>query len=168
MWLTLPVLDSYEALPVKVLEVFTLLQAVDERCGILKIDDDLVTLETAPLKLRQVAQAFAIGDYMGSVVFSPFHDRIFHMGKCQQPTPPVYGKPVKTPWARGALYYLSAHALNRLTTHYLRFPGCLEGEIYEDKAVADVLHDNGIVLTGCALEPLLGLDSARQEAPPLV
>ena len=159
--LTLPVADSYEALPVKLLETCVLFHAADEKAGFIKIDDDL-TLKPAALDPANAAALFSSADYIGTPVQGPFHNRVWHVGKCAQPIPPVYGKPIKCSWARGALYYLSHHALEKLSHYYMRFPGCLDGEIYEDKAVGDILYDNDVLLAPYVLEPFLGLDSSVQ------
>ena|GEM_PF-6234342 len=162
-FLSVPTADVYEALPIKVFETFLLFQALGARCGVIKFDDDLTLPPDFVPDLRKTTALFSSADYMGVPVQNPFHDRIWHFGKCAEPTPAVYSKPIKSVWARGPLYFLSAHALEKLSQHYLRFPGCLEGEIYEDKIVGDVLYENGIMLTKCILENVLGLDSKVQD-----
>ena len=115
------------------------------------------------MDMRQIAGFFASAAYIGNSIYETGHDRLWHFGKCSQPVPVVYGKPLKAPWARGALYYLSAQALERLSSHYLRFPGCLAGELYEDKAVGNVLYDQGVLFSAHRLENLLGLGSESPE-----
>jgi len=161
--LTLPVGDSYEALPVKIFEAYTFFQAIDRQGSIIKIDDDLKPVTGFTPDRSNLVALFSHADYMGIPVQNIFHDRLWHDGKCGKAVPPVYAKPIKSSWARGALYVLSHTALEKLALYYMRFPGCLDGERYEDKAVGDVLHENSIHLTGYHLEPLLGLDSREQE-----
>jgi hypothetical protein len=162
-FLSVSVADIYEALPTKVFETFVLFQALGVRSGVIKFDDDLTLPPDFVPDLRKTTAMFSSADYMGVPVQNPFHDRIWHFGKCAEPTPAVYSKPIKSVWARGPLYFLSAYALEKMSQHYLRFPGCLEGEIYEDKAVGDVLYDNAVLLTKCVLEQTLGLDSKVQD-----
>lgn len=164
--LTLPVSDSYEGLPVKVFEANVFFNAIGGGVGVIKIDDDLVPVPDFTLDLQTVLTSFAAADYQGRPVSTLYHDRLWHFGKCQGPVPSVYGKPVKAAWARGALYYLSPAALEKLVQDYLRFPGVLDGELYEDKAVGNVLFDNGIKLSPRELEDVLGLNSGLQDRAP--
>jgi len=161
--LRLPVGDVYEALPAKVFESWTLLEALGARHGVLKIDDDTRVLPGIAADVDETRAVFAEGDYIGVTVASPFHDRCWHHGKCTAPVPAIYGKPFVAPWIRGALYYLSGSALARLTAHYLCFPGCLDGEYYEDKATGDLLHMLGVPAVGYAIESVLGLDTDAPE-----
>jgi hypothetical protein len=160
--LRLPVSDVYEALPFKVFETLVFLDAIGSCHGVIKIDDDTHVERHAPLDFEDVRSAFATVDYMGLALSSPHHDRTWHQGKCATAVTPVYGKPFVAPWARGALYFLSKRAIGKLTDHYLRFPGCLAGELYEDKAVGDVLHALGIGVVDMPLERLLHV---RTDAP---
>jgi hypothetical protein len=154
--LSLPVHDAYEGLPLKILEFYTLLASLGD-CGVLKVDDDTCIASGVPLEENRVRSLLSAGDYLGKPVANILHDRIWHHGKCTLPVPFIYGKPVKAPWARGPLYYLSAYALRTLARHHLRFPGAIEGEIYEDKVVGDILYENHIPLVSAALELPLGL-----------
>jgi hypothetical protein len=160
--LQIPVSDVYEALPFKVFETYLLMGAIGARSGLLKIDDDTHVERHAPLDLENVRSAFATVDYMGLALASPHHDRAWHQGKCSTAVAPFYGKPFVAPWARGAVYFLSKRAISKLTDHYLRFPGCLAGELYEDKAVGDVLHALGIDVVDVPLERVLQI---RTDAP---
>jgi hypothetical protein len=153
--LSLPVHDAYEGLPLKMMEIYTLLASLGD-CSVLKLDDDTGIASGVVLDENGVRSLFSTGDYLGKPVQNILHDRLWHHGKCTRPVPLIYGKPVKAPWARGALYYLSAHALRTVARHYLRFPGSIEGEMYEDKAVGDILFDNNIQLVPTVLEPSLG------------
>lgn len=166
--LTLPVADTYEALPHKVFETFLLFDAMGAPHGVLKIDDDLRLTDETPLDLEQTRSAFANCEYMGLALASVFHDRAWHEGKCASPVASIYGKPFLAPWARGALYFLSASALSLLCAHYTRFPGCLAGELYEDKAVGDTLFQLGLRLTNRPLEPILQIstDAPERSAQP--
>lgn len=161
--LTLPVADSYEALPHKVFETFLFFEALGTPQGVLKIDDDLCLASDTPLDLERVQTAFAGVDYMGIALASVFHDRAWHYGKCAAPVAALYGKPFVAPWARGALYFLSQSALSLLCTHYVRFPGCLDGELYEDKAVGDTLFQLGLRLTNRPLEQVLNISTDAPE-----
>ena len=161
--LTLPCDDSYEALPTKIFDGFTFLHALCNSCGILKIDDDLELHSSLPLEADRLAGLFGAHDYLGLALKHVHHDRSWHFGKCASPVPPVYGKPFRNPWARGALYYVSARALGLLSEHYLRFPDCLAGELYEDKAVGDVLYQMGIAVEDRPLEPFLGICTIAPE-----
>ena len=157
--LHLPVGDDYECLPQKVFETYTLLSALGAAHGIIKIDDDLKLYDDVPLDIVRIRSIFPQADYMGLALSSTRHDRAWHFGKCVSPVAPIYGKPFLAPWARGALYFLSERAASALTAHYLRFPGCLGGELYEDKAVGDVLHALGIRLVPAPLEPVLRIST---------
>lgn len=161
--LTLPVADSYEALPRKVFETLLFFEALGAPHGVLKIDDDLRLTSDAPLDLERIQTAFAGADYMGIALASVFHDRAWHYGKCATPVNAVYGKPFVAPWARGALYFLSQNALSLLCAHYVRFPGCLDGELYEDKAVGDTLFHLGLRLTNRPLEQILNISTDAPE-----
>ncbi len=155
--------DSYEALPVKMAETHVFLRAAQSDLSFLKIDDDMKLTPITSLEIGQIRSLFSSADYMGCSVFGLDHNRLWHVGKCKTPVPAVYSKPIKTPWARGAIYSLSAHAAEKLTTYYMRFPSTLDGEMYEDKATADMLYDNGVLLTPCNIEHFLGIDSTSPE-----
>lgn len=161
--LQLPVSDVYEDLPAKVFETWTLFEALGARHGVLKIDDDTRVLPDMTADIDEARAVFAQADYMGITIASPFHDRCWHHGKCATPVSAFYGKPFVAPWARGALYFLSKGALTALTSHYLRFPGCLAGELYEDKATGDILHSLGVSAFDFAIEPVFGFDTDAPE-----
>ncbi len=161
--LRLPVSDVYEDLPAKVFETWTLFEALGTKHGVLKIDDDTRVLPDMAADIDEARAVFAQADYMGITIASPFHDRCWHHGKCATPVSPFYGKPFVAPWARGALYFLSKGALTALTSHYLRFPGCLAGELYEDKATGDILHGLGVSALDYAIEPVFGFDTDAPE-----
>lgn len=161
--LCLPVDDSYEGLPIKMFESFVLFSALGAHHGIVKLDDDLQFLPSSgAFDLASIRTELASAHYMGLALSSLHHDRVWHLGKCESAVPTAYGKPFRAPWARGALYALSGHAVTMLAHHYLRFPGCLAGELYEDKAVGDVLHEAGVPLRDRPLEQLFGVST---EAP---
>lgn len=160
--LRLPVSDVYEALPFKIFETLVFLDALGASYGVIKIDDDLDVVPHAELDIDAVRSAFAGVDYMGLALSSLHHDRAWHQGKCASAVASVYGKPFIAPWARGALYFLSKATIEKLASHYLCFPGCLAGELYEDKAVGDVLHALGVHVADRPLEDLLGV---RTDAP---
>jgi predicted O-linked N-acetylglucosamine transferase (SPINDLY family) len=140
--------DDYESLPLKVREAFL---HVFERygCAAFKIDDDLQITDEA--RLAECVQALLVGgsDYAGFEVGSPMHDRTWHWNKCRDAalnrTP--YGKRFHGRWANGPFYFLSAAALRTFALAVLRFPGEIEGELYEDKFVGDTLRAEGIRLT---------------------
>lgn len=161
--LRLPVSDVYEDLPAKIFESWTLFEALGARHGVLKIDDDTRVLPEMTADIGEAQAVFAQADYLGVAITSPLHDRCWHHGKCTTPVSPFYGKPFVAPWARGALYFLSKSALTALTSHYLRFPGCLGGELYEDKATGDILHSLGVSAFDFAIEPVFGFDTDAPE-----
>jgi hypothetical protein len=94
---------------------------------------------------------------MGVGIQSTYYDRAWHHGKCSAPIAPIYSKPYIAPFANGPLYFLSKHALGALTGFYLRFPGYLAGEFYEDKAVGDLLYRLGFALRNRSIESILGV-----------
>jgi hypothetical protein len=157
--LKLPVSDDYEGLPYKMLEVFTLFDALEPRCGVIKIDDDVTINKNSPLAFDEVRSAFKFADYMGNVMGYPHFDRTWHFGKCASSVSAIYGKAFVAPYANGPLYFLSKAALSKLTSHYLKYPGCLEGELYEDKAVGDILHSYGINAEHNPLQYTLQIDT---------
>ncbi|MCJ2140558.1 hypothetical protein [Methylobacterium sp. E-066] len=157
--LKLPVSDDYEGLPYKMLEVFTLFDALGARCGVIKIDDDVTINKDLPPNLDEVRSAFKFADYMGNVMGYPHFDRTWHFGKCNSSVSSIYGKAFVAPYANGPLYFLSKTALSKLTSHYLKYPGCLEGELYEDKAVGDILHSYGINAEHNPLQYTLQIDT---------
>lgn len=160
--LRLPVNDDYEGLPHKVLELYVLFEALGARHGVIKIDDD-VTIDTrSPLALDAVRAVFRSSTYAGTVMSYPHLDRTWHFGKCASPVAAFYGKPFVAPYAHGPLYFLSQPALQTLASHYLRYPGCLDGELYEDKAVGDILHSHGIGAEHRPLQPILRI---KTDAP---
>ena len=161
--LTLAIDDTYEGVPLKMMELFVTIAALQDGCGILKIDDDTRVAPNAMMEPSQIPLLFGMADYMGVAVQGPMHDRMWHAGKCTQPAPDAYGKPMRAAWARGALYALSGTALQRLAQYYMRFPGLLEGETYEDKAVGDFLHACDIPITPSPLEAALGLNTSEQD-----
>lgn len=157
--LRLPVSDVYEALPYKIFETWVLLEALGARHGVIKIDDDLQVVPQAARDIDAVRAAFSGVDYMGLTLSSLHYDRAWHQGKCASAVAPLYAKPFVAPWARGALYFLSKAAIEKLAAHYLRFPGCLAGELYEDKAVGDLLHVLGVNAIHNPLEAILGVST---------
>lgn len=161
--LHLPVDDNYEGLPEKVFEAYTFIDSIGARFGVLKIDDDVMIRDRVTLNLAEVRSAFRRADYMGVPISTPQHDRSYHLGKCAKYVSPVYGKPFLAPFAAGCLYFLSKKSLSNLAEHYLRFPGCISGEIYEDKAVADVLHNYNINVLKFFIEEVLQIDTDLNE-----
>jgi len=161
--LRLPVGDVYEALPHKMFETWVFLEALGASHGVIKIDDDLRIIAEETRDIDAIRAAFADVDYMGLILSSPFYDRAWHEGKCASVVAPLYDKPFVAPWARGALYFLSKTALAALAAHYLRFPGCLAGELFEDKAVGDVLHGLGFTAIHNPLEAILGVSTDAPE-----
>ena len=161
--LTLPVNDTYEGLPSKVLEIATFLNAFTTKSGFMKIDDDLTVESSATVDYQKVHDTLKAADYMGVTAHTSFQDRTWHTGKCQQNMPAIYTKPFRVNWPRGPLYFMSHRALQKLAEHYMRFPGSLDGEIYEDKAVAEILYDNQIIATPFTLEKLFGFATENPE-----
>ncbi|NYD92205.1 hypothetical protein HD841_004025 [Sphingomonas melonis] len=161
--LRLPVDDVYEALPLKMFETWTLFEALGAQHGVLKIDDDMKIIRHSSLRVEDVRATFADVDYMGMAIPCFIYDRAWHYGKCATSVPPLYGKPFVAPFARGALYFLSKSALRKLVKQYLRFPGCLAGELFEDKALGDVLHSLKVTLVDNPLEHILQINTDHEE-----
>lgn len=155
--LCIPVNDDYESLPYKVFEAYTFFEALEHVHGIIKIDDDVVVRSHIPINIDDVRSSFKEADYMGDVPRNINFDRLWHFGKCTAHISPFYSKPFVAAWATGALYYLSKRSLSHLATHYLKYPGTLQGEIYEDKSVCDVLYKYGIQAEHNSLQKILNL-----------
>jgi hypothetical protein len=162
--LTLPVDDSYEALPLKVFETCTFFHSLGLRTGILKTDDDNEIHPPQPLDPNLLRAVLSQGDYIGVALAHDQHfDQVWHFGKCSKVVRAFNGRPFRARSAEGQFYYLSSQALSVIGRQYLRFPGCTNGELYEDKAVAETLHDFGILLFNTALDQVFGINISREE-----
>jgi len=161
--LTIPVSDVYEALPHKTFETRAVMTALGANNGMMKIDDDVNFVGNESLKMADIHAAFDGVDYMGVGIQPTYFERAWHNGKCHGPVPPLYCKPYIEPFANGNLYFLSKKALDESMSFYLRYPGCLAGELYEDKAIGDLLHRLGFALQDRSLEPILGVSTVAPE-----
>jgi predicted O-linked N-acetylglucosamine transferase (SPINDLY family) len=142
--------DNYESLPAKVRDAFVaVFEQVGDGVAVFKIDDDLTVGDPVAFA-GQIGEIIAGGhDYVGVQVGRETHDRRWHWGKCQDKALNArpYAKRFEGTWANGPFYFLSPRALRAFATAVLRFPGEIDGELYEDKFVGDVLRREGIALT---------------------
>jgi SAM-dependent methyltransferase len=92
-------------------------------------------------------------------------DRCWHVGKCEHLKDQPYGRRFRASWAGGRLYYLGPQAVETLVREYLFFPGELDGEIFEDKAVGDVLARYGIKGLDTDLPGIFGIDVEYEPRP---
>jgi hypothetical protein len=158
--------DTYEGLPKKVMEA---LFAVRRRFGalpVLKIDDDC-TVEGTPDHAG--IMAFLLEhQFAGELVGDELFDRCWHFGKCSNP---IFNEPYEKsflgPWPRGTLYYLGHRAIDILVRNYLRYPGIVGGEMFEDKLVSDLLRSYGISPAHVDLAPIFGLATNTSPIPSL-
>jgi hypothetical protein len=154
--MALDVPDTYEALPKKVLEALFAVRRYFGALPVLKIDDDC-TVRGTP---NQAGTAALLNEHQfaGELVGDEWFDRCWHFGKCSSPvfnTP--YEKPFVGAWPDGPLYYLGPRAVEVLVRTYVRYPGIIEGEMFEDKLVADLLRSHGISPAHVDLAPIFGL-----------
>jgi GT2 family glycosyltransferase/2-polyprenyl-3-methyl-5-hydroxy-6-metoxy-1,4-benzoquinol methylase len=144
---TVPVADTYEALPAKVLAAIDAIVRRHGRVAIFKLDDDCVL--DAAFSPAAVATLAARVDYAGVPVGDATHDRCWHIGKTADATLGPYARRFHGAWARGGAYLLGARAVDTIHREWALFPGEFDGEHFEDKMVGDFLRRAGI-----ALEPL--------------
>jgi hypothetical protein len=98
-------------------------------------------------------------DYAGSCVGvgGPDTERCWHVGKCEYLKEEPYSKRFRGPYATGGLYYLGPNAVESLVREYTHFPGEFAGEIFEDKAVGDMLRAHQITPSEASLPELFGI-----------
>lgn len=152
---TLPVADSYEALPHKVLEGLAFLR---RRHGpgvsIVKVDDDMQFSDALdPAALAAAARA---RDYLGVPISHHGCDRCWHLGKTSVPTP-VFSRRHHGPFAYGPMYALGPRAVEHLVREWVFYPGEFAGHVYEDRAIGDTLRRGGIDVSPMSLEEMGGV-----------
>jgi hypothetical protein len=141
--LYVPVKEVYENLPKKVTALYEYIIDKTKYNYVFKIDDDCFvnTIEFEKIP-------FWNHDYLGHEVCTDAKDFIpdWHFGKCHDPeinkTP--YDSKYIGSWCGGGFgYFLSQKAMKILKANKNK----LNKELYEDKAVGDVLRNNGILLS---------------------
>ena len=146
--LTVPAGNSYEHLPIKMLETFCFLGLSSIICPILKVDDD-VHCQSLP-KLFADLPAIANSDYGGRVFsrHSRFDDcHFWHFGKCNGND--TNDKPdgffFFQPYVTGPYYWLGPSCLNLLWRAAVIHERYFKFEIgLEDRAVGTVLNYYGV------------------------
>jgi hypothetical protein len=163
--ISVPSLDNYESLTIKVCEALVAARRLFGRTSVLKLDDDCVRrgeTDTASF-FATVSDAEYVGESAGTLCF----DRTWHIGKCEDLSPRAYGGRFRVSWARGPLYFLGSDAVNCLVTTYLKYPSDFEGSWdFEDKRIGDTLFENGFRLKVAPLWQSTGLQSDN-EVPPV-
>ncbi|MEP7100012.1 MAG: hypothetical protein ABI781_05855, partial [Burkholderiales bacterium] len=150
---TLPVADTYEALPSKVLEGLTYLRRRHGSISIMKIDDDMtLTDRLDPAALAHTARVY---EYAGEVIGDHVCDRFWHCGKTSVPVP-IYTKRQQGRLALGAMYLLGPRAVEHLVREWVMFPGEFAGHLYEDRAVGDALRKANIEVASIDIERMGG------------
>jgi len=153
--LTVSASDHYEGLIGKVLEGLIAVRRKFGRVGVLKIDDDACFI--APPRHDQIVQLIAATQYAGVVIGDNNFDRCWHVGKCASFSDEPYRRRYRGSWAAGPLYYLGPEAVELLVREYLFYPGEFDGEIFEDKAIADILGYHGLKPTSRDLSSIFGI-----------
>ncbi len=151
--LRLPVADTYEALPAKVLEgIVHLRRHRGPRLSIAKVDDDLrFSPALAPAALAALARQ---RDYVGVAIGAGLQfDRCWHLGKTSVPTP-LHSRRRHGPYARGAMYLLGPRAVEHLAREWMFYPGEFAGHAYEDVAVGQSLRQAGMHVAPTSYEAL--------------
>jgi hypothetical protein len=155
--LVVPSPDTYEHLTRKVNEALLAVRSAFGSVSVLKMDDDLVSTGEVPVP------DFSGMDYVGHAVGDERLDRAWHFGKTRDRSLHPYAKRFRVPWARGPIYWLSARSLDVIVRELLLYPGQLEGEVYEDKFIADTLAAAGISVTHY---DVAGAYALREDVPP--
>jgi hypothetical protein len=163
-FLMVPAEDNYENLLWKILESLVAVRRRFGPVGVLKIDDD--TRSAAVPQQDRIAELVATTQYAGFVVGRADFDRCWHVGKCERRSDEPYQRRFRGAWAGGPLYYLGPKAVEALVREYLFFPGEFEGELFEDKAIGDVLRAHGIAPTEFDLQQAFGIDVPYESTPP--
>lgn len=160
-----PAADNYESLTWKVMEGLVAVRQRFGAVGVLKIDDDS-EIRMRP-RLDAVAELVGSTQYAGRVVGDPDFDRCWHVGKCQGHPDEPYRRRYHGGFCGGPLYYLGPVALDRLVREYLFYRDVFSGEIFEDKAIGDVLRRHGITPLDQDLSPIFGIYNEISAPPPL-
>lgn len=162
----LPVADSYEALPTKVLEGLTYLRRKHgPQISVMKIDDDMqFNGNLDPVVLANTARTY---DYAGEPIGDHCCDRCWHFGKTTLPTP-IFTRRQQGWFARGAMYLLGPRAVEHLVREWVYYPGEFAGHVYEDRAIGDALRRAHIEVTPVSIERMGGIvDHAERFVAPI-
>ncbi|HET6224765.1 MAG TPA: glycosyltransferase [Bacteroidia bacterium] len=139
--LYVPCQDNYESLPAKVFYFYQYVLKNTNYDYVYKIDDDCyVNIENL------YSTYFWNYDYFGKTVGLNENElnRKWHAGKCEKPelNERTYELPYIGSWCGGGYgYFLSRKAL----THIQEMESEVKTELYEDKAIGDVLRKNKII-----------------------
>jgi hypothetical protein len=151
---TLPVADTYEALPSKVLEGLTFLRRRHGPVSIMKIDDDITLNDRLdPVALAHTARVY---EYAGEVIGDHVCDRYWHCGKTSVPMP-IFSRRQQGRLALGAMYLLGPRAVEHLVREWVFYPGEFSGHLYEDRAVGDALRKANIEVASIDIERMGGV-----------
>jgi hypothetical protein len=142
--LSIPIEDNYESLPKKVALLYEYLFDHTAYDFVYKIDDDCyLNVDALP------KTTFWKYDYLGEVIGLDSSGILpdWHYGKCEEPrlnSTPYWGK-YEGSWCGGGYgYFLSRKAMGIIKNN----KKYLFEELYEDKAVGDVLRKNKILPAG--------------------
>ena len=140
---TLPVEDTYEALPLKVAAGVNALVQRFGAIAVVKIDDDCgLTAAFTPDRFLQLSRRH---DYVGMLAINPHLCRFWHFGKTSRPMGP-YSRRHHGAWAGGACYLLGPRAAELVAREYALYPAEIGDEYYEDKAIGDFMRRQGVAL----------------------
>ena len=154
-FLTVPAPDNYENLPKKILEALVAVWREFGKVGILKIDDD--TQFHAEPDHARIKDLVSSSDYAGWGTGGPGLDRCWHVGKCEHFKDEPYRRRFRGLFAAGPLYYLGPSAVECLVRNHVFFPSEFAGEIFEDKAIGDMLRAHHIELSDIRLSEIFGI-----------
>ena len=136
--------DKYELLPKKMSLAYDYIYNNMDYDYVMKIDTDtwvnFNNLKTVVTEMHRKKY-----DYVGGVAGGGV-DRRWHFGKCTDPllNQTEYSRPYNGDWCGGGFgYILSRRALKIITKKQNR--EYLESDLYEDKAIGDILRKNGII-----------------------
>lgn len=161
----LPVPDTYEALPSKVLEGLTFLRRRHGQISVVKIDDDMHLSDR--LDLGALARTAQTMDYAGHPIGDHTCDRCWHVGKTSVPTP-IFSRRHHGRFAYGPMYLLGPRAVEHLVREWVFYPGEFAGHIYEDRAVGDALRKVNIEVKPLSFAQMGGvLDQVERYVAPL-
>lgn len=162
---TLPVADTYEALPLKVAAGVNALVQRFGAVSVVKIDDD--TQLTPQFTVERFAQLALHHEYVGVPHMNPQHCRFWHFAKTQRAMGP-YTRRFHGAWAGGPCYLMNPRAAALVAREYAFFPAEIGDEFYEDKAIGDFMRRQGV-----HLQPIRHMDwgitfdpAERFTAPP--
>ena len=137
--------DVYENLPLKLWLAYKYVLTYTDYDYIYKIDDDcLVNMSLLPRVLEVIRENKI--DYYGNLAGGRNFDRDWHCGKCNDENlnMKLYEKEYKGDWCAGGIgYILSKKSLKILSENITE--EYIKSELYEDKAMGDMLRANGIL-----------------------